>query len=157
MLILTTLCMTACTRNEGSQEQLAQRERSITSLRGAYAAFNRGDMDAAVQALDPQIEWREPAAFPGGGTYRGREAVKQYLAQSRAGWAEGSSEPVQFIAAGERMVVFVQARFRNKGSSEWHEVNLADVYTIREGKIVEMHAFADRQEALRWAGVQDQR
>ncbi len=45
----------------------------ITALRAAYAAFNRGDMDAAVEALDAHIEWSEPAEFPGGGTYHGRE------------------------------------------------------------------------------------
>jgi len=35
-------------------------------------------------------------------------------------------------------------------------VNLTDVYTVRNGKIVQMRAFADRQEALRWVGVFDQ-
>ncbi|MGA8489924.1 MAG: nuclear transport factor 2 family protein [Terriglobales bacterium] len=128
---------------------------AIVALRGAYAAFNRGDMDAAVESLDPQIEWSEPVEFPGGGAYHGRDEVKKYLAQSRAPWAEGSSEPEQFIPSGNRIVVFVHARFRPKGSNEWTDVRLADVYTVRNGKIVEMRAFADRQEALRWAGAQN--
>lgn len=59
----------------------------ISELRAAYAAFNRGDFDAAVAALDPKIEWSEPLEFPGGGTYYGREAVKEYLIRSRAGWS----------------------------------------------------------------------
>jgi hypothetical protein len=46
-------------------------------------------------------------------------------------------------------------RPRSKDSNEWNEVRLADVYTIRDGQTVEMHAFADRKEALRWAGVKD--
>jgi uncharacterized protein len=57
---------------------------AITALREAYAAFNRGDMESAVQPLDAQIEWIEPAEFPGGGTYHGREEVKRYLTRSRA-------------------------------------------------------------------------
>ena len=109
-------------------------------------------MDAAVTPLDAQIDWSEPAEFPGGGSYHGRDAVKQYLTQSRTSWAEGSSNPVKFIPAGNRIVVFVHARFRFKDSSEWHEVNLADVYTVLDNKIVAMRAFADRQEALHWAG-----
>jgi ketosteroid isomerase-like protein len=32
-------------------------------------------------------------------------------------------------------------------------MRLADVYKFRNGKAIEMRAFADRQEALRWAGV----
>jgi ketosteroid isomerase-like protein len=127
---------------------------AISALRDAYAAFNRGDMEAAVASLDADIEWVEPKEFPGGGAYRGRESAKQYLAQSRAAWAEVSSEPEQFIPAGDRVVVFVHARVRAKGSSEWQDVRLADVYTFRDGKAIQMRAFADRNEALRWAGVQ---
>lgn len=125
----------------------------ISRLRSAYAAFNRADFDAAVAVLDPKIEWNEPLEFPGGGTYHGRQAVKRYLTQSRAGWAEGSSEPEKFITAGDRIVVFVYARFRRRDSNEWQQVKLADVYSVRDGRIVEMKAFADRQQALSWAGA----
>lgn len=34
--------------------------KAITTPRAAYAAFNRGDFDAALKSLDPQIEWSEP-------------------------------------------------------------------------------------------------
>ena len=136
-------------------EYTPEQAQAIVALKGAYAAFNRGDIDAAVKPFDSQIEWSEPVTFPGGGAYHGRDEVKRYLAQSRAPWAEGSSEPEQFIASGSRIVVFVHARFRPKGSSEWTDVRLADVYTIRDGKIVEMQAFANRQDALRWAGAKD--
>lgn len=128
-------------------------QRAIVAIRGAYAAFNRGDLDAAVASLDPNIEWTEPAKFPGGGTYHGRDAVRGYLRQSRAGWTQGTSKPVRFIAAGNRMVVFVFVRFQPKGGKDWHEANIADVYTVRHGKIVQMNAFADRGEALRWSGA----
>jgi ketosteroid isomerase-like protein len=147
----------ACTkaRKESSVENTPEQAQAIVALRGAYAAFNRGDIDAAVESFDPQIEWSEPVEFPGGGAYHDRDEVKRYLAQSRAPWAEGSSEPEQFIPFGNRIVVFVHARFRPKGSNEWTDVRLADVYTIRDGKIVQMRAFADRQEALRWVGEED--
>jgi len=123
----------------------------IGILRDAYAAFNRNDIDAAVKAVDKNVEWTEPPEFPGGGTYHGREAVKGYLAQSRANWAEGSSEPERFIRAGDKIVVFVHARVWLKGSEEWHETRLADVFTFRDRKIVAMRAFADRAKALKWA------
>jgi len=123
------------------------------ALKKAYAAFNRNDIPATVEALDPQIEWTEPAEFPGGGTYHGHEGVQTYLSQSRAGWAEGSSEPEQFIVAGDKIIVFVHARVRLKDSAEWHETRLADVFTFHNGKAIQMRAFANRREALEWAGV----
>jgi len=154
-IVAAILNLSACTkaRKESGVENTPKQAQAIVALRGAYAAFNRGDIDAAVKPFDPQIEWSEPEEFPGGGAYHGRDEVKRYLARSRAPWAEGSSEPEQLIPSGNRIVVFVHARFRVQGSNEWTDVRLADVYTIRDGKIVEMRAFADRQEALRWAGA----
>ena len=128
---------------------------AITALRGAYAAFNRGDIDAALEPLDERIEWTEPSEFPGGGTYHGHQGVKGYLTQSRAAWAEVNSEPERFVPVGNRIVVFVHARVRPKGSNEWQDVRLADVYTMRGGKAIQMRAFGDREEALRWVGIQD--
>jgi uncharacterized protein len=154
LFVIAILCLSGCTRKGASVESSSELEHAITTLRAAYAAFNRGDIETAVQALDGQIEWTEPPEFPGGGTYHGREGAKQYLAQSRAAWAEVISEPVQFIPAGDRIVVFVHARVRPKDSHEWQEANLADVYTFRGGKAVAMRAFADRQKALRWVGVE---
>jgi uncharacterized protein len=123
------------------------------ALRKAYAAFNRIDIAATVEALDPQIEWTEPAEFPGGGTYHGHAGVQAYLSQSRAGWAEGRSEPERFRVGGDRIIVFVHVRARPKDSSEWQEIRLVDVFTFRNGKAIQMRAFADRRQALDWAAV----
>lgn len=134
----------------GSSDQQAA---AIHLLRQAYDAFNRGDIEQAVKDLDPEIEWTEPDSFPGGGTYHGREGVARYLTQSRAGWAEGRSEPERFVTAGDRVVVLVHARIRMQGETAWHDIHLADVYTFHNGKPIQMRAFADQQEALRWAGA----
>ena len=103
--------------------------------------------------MDPKIEWTEPVEFPGGGTYHGQAGVTAYLTQSRESAAEVHSEPEKFVCAGDRIVVFVHARFRPHNSDVWQDVRLADVFTFRNGKVVHMRAFADRQEALRWVGM----
>lgn len=145
----------AYSRQVGTNRAEASKEmnKAILAIRAAYAAFNRGDFNAAVASLDPKIEWTEPAQFPGGGTYHGRDAVKGYLKQSRSGWTKGSSRPERIVVAGNRIIVFVFARFIAKGTNEWHETKLADVYTICGGRIVQMNAFADREQALRWSGA----
>jgi hypothetical protein len=134
------------------ESKMTTQEREIALLRAAYAAFNRNDIAAAVAQLDENIEWTEPAEFPGGGTYHGRAAVAGYLSRSRADWAEGASEPEGMIPRGDLIVVLVHARFRLKGAETWTEVRLADVYTFEGGRPVRMRAFADRAEAMKWAG-----
>ena len=128
-----------------------EKAQEITDLKAAYAAFNRGDIDAAVKPLDPNVEWSEPAEFPGGGTYQGVDGAKRYLAQSLAGADEVHSEPEQFIVRGDKIVVFVYARVKPKGKKAFQEIRLADVYTFRDGRAVAMRAFADRQAAVEWA------
>lgn len=77
-------------RTQTSMEISVEQEKAIRILRDTYAAFNRGDIAAAVAQLDPQIDWTEPPEFPGGRSYHGRDEVAGYLTQSRANWAEGS-------------------------------------------------------------------
>lgn len=122
----------------------------IAELSEAYAAFDRNDIDSAVRFLDPQIEWIEPAEFPGGGTYYGVDGAKHYLIQSRAGAAQVISTPEKFIPAGDRIVVFVHARVLPKGTTTWQDVRLADVYTFHNERATQMRAFANREDALRW-------
>jgi uncharacterized protein len=118
-------------------------------------SVNQNDIAATVEALDPQIEWTEPDEFACGGTYHGHGGVKAYLSQSRAAWAEVNSEPERLIVADDKIIVFVHTRVRPKDSTEWHETYLADVFTFRNGKAIQMRAFADRRQALEWAGVKD--
>jgi ketosteroid isomerase-like protein len=136
-------------------ETTADREQSIDTLRATYAAFNRGDIEPAVQGLDSRVEWTEPLEFPGGGTCYGVAGVKAYLTQSRNAWADVRSEPERFIPVGDRIVVFVHARVRPEGSDAWQEVRLADVYTFRNGTVVHMEAFAHREDALRAVGIEE--
>lgn len=125
------------------------------TLREAYAALNRNDIPAMLQAFDPQIERIEPPDFPAGGTYRGHAEVQPHLSQARETWAEGSCEPEQFIAAGDKIVVFLNVRVRLKQEIEWREGAIADVFTFRNGKAIQMRTFADRQQALEWAKALD--
>jgi hypothetical protein len=123
------------------------------ALREAYAALNRNDIPAMVKAFDPQIEWIEPAEYPGGGTYRGHAEVEAHLSRARSTWAEGTCEPERLIVAGDKIVVFIHVRVRLKQNTEWGEGRHAAVYTFRDGKAIQQRIFDDMQQALEWAGV----
>ena len=52
------------------------RRRTWRSSRRAYAAFNRHDFDAALGAVDPNVEWHQITQFPDRAVYRGREDMR---------------------------------------------------------------------------------
>lgn len=125
----------------------------IEAVKDIYSAINRNDIPAAVTTFDPQMEWIEPPEYPGGGTYRGHAEVMANISKGRNTWAEGGCEVERLIAAGDKIVVFVRARVRLKGQSEWLDGRFADVYTFRNGRAIQMRSFGERQEALEWAGI----
>lgn len=122
-------------------------------VRNVYAALNRSDIPAMVQAFDPQIVWTDPDNVPGAGTYRGIAEVEALLVRARGTWAEGSCEPQEFRVVGDNVVVFLHVRVRLKDATDWIEGDMVDVWTFRKGKIVRGHSFPDRRRALEWAGV----
>jgi len=125
----------------------------IELVKETYAAINRNDIPAAVTAFDPQMEWIEPPDFPTPGTYRGHADVMAHISRGRNTWAEGGCNLEQFIAAGNKVVVFVHALVRLKNHTDWIDGRFADVYTFRDGKVIEVRTFGKRQDALEWAGA----
>jgi ketosteroid isomerase-like protein len=126
----------------------------IEGLRAAYAALNRGDVAGFVAGFDPGVVRVEFLGSPMGGTYRGLAEVTAHVARGRGAWAEGGCEPERFVVAGDRVIVAVRVRVRLKSETAWREGRTADVYTFRDGKVVEFRTFIDEQQALAWAGVQ---
>jgi ketosteroid isomerase-like protein len=123
-------------------------------IRAVYAALNRNDISAMVSELDPQIEWIDPPELPSAATHRGHAAVKAHSERARGQWSAGSCEPERFIAAGDKVVVFVHVHVLLKTSTDWIDARIADVFTFRNGAIVQVRTFVDRAKALEWAGVQ---
>jgi len=66
-----------------------------------------------------------------------------------------TSEPEQFISAGTASWSSSMPEFGQRPGqgpvTNGKMCRLADVYTFRDGKAIQMRAFADLDEALRWA------
>ena len=111
-----------------------------------YAAFARGDIEAAVAPLHPDVVWIEPDTFPRGGRYDGPAAVAAYLRASRESWTDLVSEPTGH-RRGDRIVVVHHVRGRTH-DGRWHENTVADVFTVVDGQVVHMQAYADPDDAF---------
>lgn len=125
------------------------------SLKQFFAAINRNDMQAITKDFDPDIVRIEPEGFPAAGTYHGIADVRQHVTKGRGTWAEGTCEPEKFFENGDKVVVYLHARVRLKGSTEWVGGRFADGFVFRNGKIIRYLSFGERAEALKWAGIKD--
>lgn len=127
----------------------------ITVLEEFFAAINRNDMQAITKDFDPHIVRIEPEGFPTAGTYRGIAEVQEHVAKGRGTWAEGTCEPEKFLVNEDKVVVYLHARVRLKGSTDWIGGRFADGFVFRDGKIVQYLSFGERAESLAWAGIED--
>jgi ketosteroid isomerase-like protein len=125
-------------------------------LKEFFAAIDRNDMAAATRDFDPQVVRVEPEGFPTSGTYRGIAQVREQLSAGRGTWAEGTCEPEKFFQNAGKVVVYLRAWVRLKGSTEWTGGRFADGFVFRDGKITEHLSFVERADALEWAGIVDQ-
>lgn len=127
------------------------------TLRRFFDAVNRNDMQGIVNYFDPQIVRIEPEGFPTSGTYRGITEVQEHVTNGRGTWAEGACEPEEYLVNGDRIVVYLHVHVRLKDSTEWIDARFADGFVLRNGKITQYRSFAERAEALSWAGIDNQK
>jgi ketosteroid isomerase-like protein len=112
----------------------------------AYTAFARGDIEAAVADMDPEVEWIEPISFAMGGRRTGTEAVAEYLGASRSGWKHLTSTPTATRVGPEIVVVHKLDGILLDGTPQQAEAT--DVFRFREGRIGRMRAYEGPEEAF---------
>lgn len=119
-------------------------------LRDAWAAFARGDVDAAVAAFDPHVRWYG-AGEPGDDGCHNRDDAITFIRETLADGR--SAELLDVRDAGDRLVAVIQPLV----PPEWHpkpEPN-GEVVTVRDGKVTEMVVYPTVEDALAAAGLGD--
>lgn len=117
--------------------------------RRAYVAFNSGGVEAILEYLDPQIEWRmweqfsrEPRIF------HGHDGVREVLSLFEENYDEFGAEPKQFIEADEAVVVPVRLHGKSKGTGEVVNFELVHVWSGPEPKPSRLDVYSSTDEAL---------
>jgi ketosteroid isomerase-like protein len=118
----------------------------IEVVLAAYRAFARGDIAAATADLDAEVEWIPPRGSADGCHRVGPAAVAAYLEASRAGWKHLTSEPTATRLGPEIVVVHRLHGILLDGTPR--EIETADVFRFREGRIGRMRAYAAPEEAF---------
>jgi uncharacterized protein len=129
---------------------------TIEALVAGYDAWNRRDIDATLELVDPEIEWSFSggAHFPGTDlVYHGHDGVREFWATFLEPWPELQIEVEEFRDAGEDVVALVRFRATAAASGIDFDVPFAHVCRLRDGKLLRFHAYGDSQEALHSVGL----
>jgi ketosteroid isomerase-like protein len=134
-----------------SQEnvEVVRRVTEVMDAEGFEAA-----LPVFLEAAHDDVEWREDPAWPGSGTYRGVEQVRQVILD-RMDTLDFDQQTEDLIDVDDRVVALVRWRARGRASGAQGELSMAMVWTIRERTITSIEFFIDRAEALAAVGLSE--
>ena len=87
--------------------------------------------------------------------YSGVEGAMQFNAEWADAWDDWEFEVLDYLDAGERVVVIVNQRGRSKATGIPLDMRFAHVWTLRDGQGVRMQMYASVDEALEAVGLSE--
>jgi uncharacterized protein len=127
-------------------------EENLEVIRRLYRALDAGDVEAASELCDPDLEWipderigQEPA--------RGREQVTRYFLDRTGMFGEISTEIERLWDSEDTVLAFVRVSGSGVSSGAGFETRIAHLWSLSDGRVVRGEGFGDRGEALEAAGI----
>jgi ketosteroid isomerase-like protein len=120
-----------------------------------YETFNAGEIEASLALFDPDIEWHTYIVpGPGGGVYHGHDGVRELWSEAKRVFGGFKNIPERLFDAGDRVVAFIRIEGVGAKSGVAVQARIAHVHTLRDGKVIRVESFEDRDEALQAAGIE---
>jgi ketosteroid isomerase-like protein len=121
-------------------------QEDVDRVRAIWESFSRTQRPD-FDALHPDVKWRTRADLPDADTYHG------YDGDWVGAFDDLRVEAEELIDAGERVVAVLRLRGRVKGSGQEVDMPETHVYTMVDGKVVEVHEFATKAAAMEALGL----
>jgi ketosteroid isomerase-like protein len=123
---------------------------SIAPVQRYIDCWNRRDLDAALECVDPGIEldW-STSIGPMNETFVGHEGIRRFWREMLDPWDEFHIEIAEVIPLGPDVLLTAAAvRGRGRGSGVEVRAGGAMIWKVRDGKIFEARLFQTKEEAL---------
>jgi ketosteroid isomerase-like protein len=128
-------------------------EEMIAALRRFHDTFNRGDLEAVVQLVHPEIELVRTWSMS---SVKGVAALREWLEPDA--FEEQRIEPLDFRVRGDKVLVREHATARGAGSGIEMDLVTCVVWTLDDhGLVTEVQTFLPHEEAeaLEAAGLSE--
>ena len=124
-------------------------EKNIQTVKDFFAAIGRGDREALLALVAEDIEWIIPGEdWPLAGTRHGHAGLADLL-ETASKSMETSTEPREFVAQGDRVLVVGFARGKIKATNKTFEDDWIFAITVRDGRLTNIREYIDTQALAR--------
>ena len=129
-------------------------EENVEVVRRMWDAFLAADAGTALSFCASDVEW-DGTNLPDGQIGRGHEAILDHATRWVEAWDDWTVEVERVFEAGsDQVVLFMRERGRSDSGLTMDERH-AELYTLRDGKIVRRQGFSDPSQALEAAGPEE--
>jgi ketosteroid isomerase-like protein len=130
-------------------------QQNVDVVRDSWTALAAGGLDAMAEFWDEEISWRAIEDAPDDvGEMHGVAAARRYVEDWLDMFEDIVNVPQELLDVGDERVIAVQhvtGRARLSGIET--ELRYAVVYTLRDGKIVRVKEYRNREQALDAVGL----
>ena len=110
----------------------------IQTVKDAYAAFCRGDVETILAMLAPDVSWEleGPAEISFAGIRKGPEAVKGFFQGIANDNADPKVEITEYLSWADSVATFGRYKCTIKKTGKRVDTPMAHLFKFRDGKIV---------------------
>ena len=124
-------------------------EKNIQTVKDFFAAMSGGDKQGLLALCAEDIEWIIPGVdWPLAGTHRGHAGLENFLKKASE-TVETSTEPSEYIAQGDRVLVVGVATGKIKATNRAFRDDWVFAITVRNGKVTKIREYIDTQALAR--------
>ncbi|HEY7151087.1 MAG TPA: nuclear transport factor 2 family protein [Solirubrobacterales bacterium] len=121
---------------------------NVEIVRQMLDDYAHREFDQALSAFASDVVWESRI----GERFHGREGVAEAVRRWTGAFADFEFEVQELIDSGDTVVMVLRQVGRGKGSGASVKMTMAWLYRLRNGKIIRVSMFADREDALTAAG-----
>src|ERR1700691_3970626 len=124
-------------------------QENVQTVKDFFAAMGGSDRQGLLALCAEDIEWIIPGKdWPLAGTYRGHAGLTALL-QKASETVETSTEPSEYVAQGDRVLVVGVAKGKIKATNKPFKDDWIFAITVRSGKVTNIREYVDTQALAR--------
>jgi ketosteroid isomerase-like protein len=135
-------------------------QENVEIVKQLAAAWNRDDLDAFLDLLDPDIEWNtsiEPFFEGTDSVFRGHDGIREFWEAYRGeAFQRLEIRMDEFRDLGESLLSLGEIKTTGQASQVQLTSEIAQLWTFRGGKVVSSNDFLSHAEGLEAAGLSEQ-
>jgi uncharacterized protein len=125
-------------------------EKNVQVVKDFFAAIGSGDKQRLLGLVDEDIVWIIPGeGWPLAGTHRGHAGLARVVQKASEEIEMTYSEPPEFVAQGDRVLVVGVATGKIKATNRPFEDHWVFAITVRNGKLTNVREYVDTRALAR--------